>query len=155
MHAFLEHPDQWQRLVADRSLLPTAIDEMLRFVTPVMNFRRQTTGPVELRGQRIEENQKVVFFHISANRDEDIFDNPNTFDIGRSPNPHMAFGGGGPHFCLGTNLARMEIRVMFQHRLDRMPDMRLDGEPKRLQSAFINGVKHLPIAFSPGPTVGS
>ncbi len=154
MHAFFEHPEQWQRLVADRSLLPTATDEMLRFVTPVMNFRRQTTGPVEIRGQRIEEDQKVVFFHISANRDEDIFENPDKFDIGRSPNPHMAFGGGGPHFCLGTNLARMEIRVMFQHLLDRMPDLRLDGEPQRLQSAFINGVKHLPIAFSPGVPIG-
>jgi cholest-4-en-3-one 26-monooxygenase len=127
---------------------------MLRFVTPVMNFRRQTTGPVEIRGQRIEEDQKVVFFHISANRDEDVFENPDTFDIGRKPNNHMAFGGGGPHFCLGANLARMEIRVMFEHLLDRMPDMHLDGEAQRLQSAFINGVKHLPIAFSPGASVG-
>ena len=154
MHAFFQNPDQWQRLLADRSLLPSATDEMLRFVTPVMNFRRQTTGPVEIRGQRIDEDQKVVFFHISANRDEDVFENPDKFDIGRTPNPHMAFGGGGPHFCLGTNLARMEIRVMFQHLLDRMPDMRLDGEPRRLQSAFINGVKHLPIAFTPGAPVG-
>ena len=92
----------------------------------------------------------MVFFHISANRDEDIFENPDVFDIGRSPNPHMAFGGGGPHFCLGANLARMEIRVMFQHLLDRMPDIRLDGDVQRLQSAFINGVKHLPVAFTPG-----
>jgi len=154
MHAFFQHPDQWQRLVADRSLLPGAIEEMLRFVTPVMNFRRQTTGPVEIRGQRIEEDQKVVFFHISANRDEDVFENPDAFDITRSPNPHMAFGGGGPHFCLGANLARMEIRVMFQHLLDRVPDIHLDGEPQRLQSAFINGVKHLPVAFTPAATVG-
>jgi len=154
MHAFFENPDQWQRLVADRSLLSSATEEMLRYVTPVMNFRRQSTGPVEIRGQHIEEDQKVVFFHISANRDEDVFDDPDTFDIGRSPNPHMAFGGGGPHFCLGANLARMEIRVMFQHLLDRMPDLRLDGEPQRLRSAFINGVKHLPIAFSPGAPVG-
>jgi cholest-4-en-3-one 26-monooxygenase len=154
MHAFFDHPDQWQRLVADRSLIPSAIEEMLRFVTPVMNFRRQTTAPVEIRGQKIGADEKVVFFHVSANRDEDVFDSPDTFDIGRSPNPHMAFGGGGPHFCLGANLARMEIRVMFRHILDRMPDIRLDGEPQRLQSAFINGMKHLPVAFTPGAPVG-
>jgi cholest-4-en-3-one 26-monooxygenase len=154
MHAFFEHPDQWQRLVDDRSLLPNATEEMLRFVTPVMNFRRQTTKPVEIRGQQIGEDEKVVFFHISANRDEDVFPDPDRFDIGRSPNPHMAFGGGGPHFCLGANLARMEIRVMFQHVLDRMPDIRLDGDPQRLQSSFINGVKHLPVAFTPGAPVG-
>jgi len=155
MHAFFQHPDQWERLLADRSLIPSATEEMLRFVTPVMNFRRQTTVPVEIRGQKIGENQKVVFFHISANRDEDVFDDPDSFDITRSPNPHMAFGGGGPHFCLGANLARMEIRVMFQHVLDRLPDIRLDGEVQRLQSAFINGVKHIPVAFTPGPRVGS
>jgi len=154
MHTFFENPDQWQRLVDDRSLLPSATEEMLRFVTPVMNFRRQTTAPVEIRGQQIGEDEKVLFFHISANRDEDVFPDPDTFDIGRSPNPHMAFGGGGPHFCLGANLARMEIRVMFEHVLDRIPDIRLDGEARRLQSAFINGVKHLPVAFTPGARVG-
>ena len=153
MHAFFDHPDQWQKLVADHSLLPGAIEEMLRFVSPVMNFRRQTMAPLEIRGQQIDENQKVVFFHVSANRDEEIFENPNAFDITRNPNPHMAFGGGGPHFCLGANLARMEIRVMYQHLLDRVPDIHLDGEPKRLQSAFINGVKHLPVAFTPAKPV--
>jgi cholest-4-en-3-one 26-monooxygenase len=153
MATFFEYPDQWERLKADRSLLPTAIDEMLRFVTPVMNFRRQTTGPVEISGQKIGEDEKVVFFHISANRDEEIFENPGKFDVGRKPNPHMAFGGGGPHFCLGTNLAKMEIKVMFNHLLDRIPDLHLDGDVQRLQSAFINGVKHIPVAFSPGPRV--
>jgi cholest-4-en-3-one 26-monooxygenase len=154
MHAFFQNPGQWEQLVADRSLIRSATEEMLRFVTPVMNFRRQTTMPIEIRGQKIGENEKVVFFHISANRDEDIFENPDTFDITRNPNPHMAFGGGGPHFCLGANLARMEIRVMFEHVLERMPDIRLDGEVQRLQSAFINGVKHIPVAFTPGPRVG-
>jgi cholest-4-en-3-one 26-monooxygenase len=153
MHAFFQNPDQWEKLRADRSLLPSAIEEMLRFVSPVMNFRRQTTEAFELRGQPIEEDQKVVFFHASANRDEEVFDDPDTFDITRHPNPHMAFGGGGPHFCLGHNLARMEIRVMYEHLLDRLPDIHLDGEAERLQSAFINGVKHLPVAFTPGPTV--
>ena len=154
MHAFFQNPDQWSKLVADRSLLPSAIDEMLRFVSPVMNFRRQTTMPVEIRGQQIGADEKVVFFHISGNRDEDIFENSQKFDITRSPNPHMAFGGGGPHFCLGANLARMEIRVMYTHLLDRLPDIHQDGDVQRLQSAFINGVKHLPVAFSPGKPVG-
>jgi cholest-4-en-3-one 26-monooxygenase len=153
MQAFFDHPDQWRKLVDDPALMPSAVEEMLRFVTPVMNFRRQTTSPLEIRGQDIDENQKVVFFHVSANRDEDIFEDPQTFDITRTPNPHMAFGGGGPHFCLGANLARMEIRVMFKHLLDRMPDIRLDGQPQRLQSVFINGVKHLPVAFTPAQPV--
>ncbi|HMK62960.1 MAG TPA: cytochrome P450, partial [Acidimicrobiales bacterium] len=96
---------------------------------------------------------KVVFFHASANRDEEVFGDPDRFDVDRHPNPHMAFGGGGPHFCLGHNLARMEIKVMFEHLLDRVPDIHQDGDVQRLQSAFINGVKHLPVAFSPGPTV--
>jgi cholest-4-en-3-one 26-monooxygenase len=153
MHAFFLHPEQWEKLRADRSLLPNAVEEMLRFVTPVMDFRRQTTQPFELRGQPIEADQKVIFFHTSANRDEDVFENSQAFDITRHPNPHMAFGGGGPHFCLGANLARMEIRVMFQHLLDRIPDIHQDGDIQRLKSAFINGVKHLPVAFTPGPTV--
>jgi len=155
MATFFENPDQWQKLRDDRSLLPGAVEEMLRFVTPVMNFRRQTTAPLELGGQKIEENSKVVFFHISANRDELAFENPQTFDITRNPNPHMAFGAGGPHFCLGANLARMEIRVMFEHLLDRMPDMELAGDVQRLQSAFISGVKHIPISFPSGPRVAA
>jgi cholest-4-en-3-one 26-monooxygenase len=153
MYTFFQNPDQWTKLRDNRSLMPKAVEEMLRYVTPVMNFRRQTTEPTELRGQKIGADEKVVFFHISGNRDEDIFENPDVFDISRSPNPHMAFGGGGPHFCLGANLARMEIRVMFEHLLDRMPDMHQDGDLQRLQSSFINGTKHLPIAFSPGQPV--
>jgi len=155
MHAFFQNPEQWQRLLDDRSLLPSAVDEMLRFVTPVMNFRRTAMVDAELSGTTIAAGDKVVFFHASANRDEDVFNNPNTFDVGRDPNPHIAFGGGGPHFCLGTNLARMEIRVMFEHLLDRLPDIRQDGEVLRLQSQFINGVKHIPVAFTPSVRVGS
>ena len=147
MAAFFDNPDQWELLRNDRSLLPSAVEEMLRYVTPVMNFRRQTTGAFELGGQMIEEDTKMVFFHISANRDESVFESPQTFDITRNPNPHMAFGAGGPHFCLGANLARMEIRVMFEHLLDRMPDMQLDGQVQRLQSQFISGVKHIPVTF--------
>ena len=155
MHTFFQFPDQWQRLLDDRSLLPSAVDEMLRYVSPVMNFRRTATADTELSGRPIASGDKVVFFHTSANRDEEVFDDPNAFDIGRNPNPHISFGGGGPHFCLGANLARMEINVMFEHLLDRLPDIHQDGEEQHLQSQFINGVKHLPVAFAPGPRVGS
>jgi cholest-4-en-3-one 26-monooxygenase len=155
MAAFFDNPDQWDLLRNDRSLLPGATEEMLRYVTPVMNFRRQATSEFELGGQTIKADDKVVFFHVSANRDEKIFDDPNRFDITRDPNPHMAFGAGGPHFCLGANLARMEIRVMFEHLLDRIPDIRLDGEVQRLQSQFINGVKHIPVAFTPSAALAT
>ncbi len=155
MVAFSQFPDQWERLRNDRSLLPSAVEEMLRFVTPVMNFRRQTTEDVEIGGQLIKEGEKVVFFHTSANRDETVFEDPDRFDVARKPNPHMAFGGGGPHFCLGANLARMEIVVMFEHLLDRLPDVHVNGEVERLQSNFINGVKHLPVAFSPTQAIGA
>jgi cholest-4-en-3-one 26-monooxygenase len=155
MVAFSQFPDQWERLRNDRSLLPSAVEEMLRFVTPVMNFRRQATEDVEIGGKTIKQDDKVVFFHSSANRDETVFEDPDRFDIGRKPNPHMAFGGGGPHFCLGANLARMEIIVMFEHLLDRLPDIHVDGKVERLQSNFINGVKHLPVSFSTTEPIGS
>jgi cholest-4-en-3-one 26-monooxygenase len=155
MVAFFDNPDQWELLSRDRSLLPSAVEEMLRYVSPVMNFRRQTTAPFELGGQKIGADEKVVFFHVSGNRDETVFENPHAFDITRDPNPHIAFGGGGPHFCLGANLARMEIRVMFEHLLDRMPDIRLNGEVERLQSQFISGVKHIPVAFTPSARVSA
>jgi cholest-4-en-3-one 26-monooxygenase len=154
MTAFFDHPDQWELLRRDRSLLPTAVEEMLRYVTPVMHFRRTATEDMELRGEQIKEGDKIVFWHASANRDEEAFDNPDTFDITRSPNNHIAFGGGGPHFCLGANLARMEIVVMFDRLLERMPDLRLDGEVQRLQSNFINGTKHIPVAFAPTAPIG-
>jgi cholest-4-en-3-one 26-monooxygenase len=154
MTAFFDHPDQWELLRRDRSLLSGAVEEMLRYVTPVMHFRRTATMDLELGGQKMQEGDKVVFWHISANRDEDVFTDPDTFDITRTPNNHMAFGGGGPHFCLGANLARMEIMVMFDRLLDRIPDIRLDGEVQRLQSNFINGTKHIPVAFAPSAPVG-
>jgi cholest-4-en-3-one 26-monooxygenase len=154
MHAFFEHPDQWQRLRNDPSLLPAAVEEMLRFVTPVMNFRRTAMCDAVLSETKIREGDKVVFYHSSGNRDEEFFEHPDVFDIGRNPNPHIAFGGGGPHFCLGANLARMEISVMFQHLLERIPDLHQAGEVQRLQSRFINGVKHLPVAFTPSSPLG-
>ena len=153
MQAFFDHPDQWKRLLDDRSLLDPAVEEMLRYVSPVMNFRRQAVTDFELGGQQIKAGDKVVFFHAAANRDETVFEDPDRFDIGRDPNPHIAFGGGGPHFCLGANLARLEIKVMFEHLLDRMPDISPAGPPERLQSNFINGIKHLPVSFTPGKRV--
>jgi cholest-4-en-3-one 26-monooxygenase len=155
MQAFFAYPDQWQRLSGDRILLPAAVEEMLRFVTPVMNFRRQATTDTVVGEQQIRADDKVVFFHVSANRDETVFASPQSFDIARDPNPHIAFGGGGPHFCLGANLARVEIRVMFDHLLDRIPDLAQAGPADRLRSNFINGIKHLPVEFTPGPRVSS
>lgn len=155
MVAFFDNPDQWELLLNDRSLLPSAIEEMLRYVSPVMHFRRQAATDSILGGQAIAEGDKVVFWHISANRDEAVFADPDRFDITRNPNNHMAFGGGGPHFCLGANLARMEIRVMFERLLDRMPDIHLNGKVERLRSNFISGVKHIPVAFSPSAPVGA
>lgn len=149
MLALIENPAQRARLMADRSLLPTAVEEMLRWVTPVIHFRRTATKDVELRGQQIKENDKVVLFYSSANRDEEVFTDGMSFDVGRDPNPHIAFGI-GQHSCLGLNLARLEIQVMFEELLARMPDIELAGPVRRLRSNFINGVKSFPVTFTPG-----
>ena len=146
--ALHENPDQLAKLRADHELMGSAIDEMLRWGTPVMNFRRTATHDTELGGQQIKEGDKVVFWHISANRDETVFDDPFTFDITRSPNEHMAFGSGGPHYCLGANLAKMEIRVMFEELLNRFPEFEITGDCPRLRSSFINGIKHIPLRVS-------
>jgi cholest-4-en-3-one 26-monooxygenase len=141
----LEYPDQLARLRANPELMGTTIEEMLRWASPVMQFRRTATVDHELQGQSIKEGDKLVFWHISANRDETAFEDPFVFDVGRTPNDHVAFGGGGPHFCLGANLARMEIRVMFEELLARFPEMEITGEVSRLRSNFINGIKHIPL----------
>lgn len=148
MLALIEHPAERARLMADRSLLPSAIEEMLRWVAPVNVFRRTATRDAVVRGQPIRAGEQVVLFYASANRDEDVFRNPEVFDITRAPNDHLAFGI-GPHFCLGANLARLEIRVMFEELLRRLPDVELAGEPERLRSYFINGIKRMPIRFTP------
>jgi len=148
MVQLLEHPDQLAKVQADRAVLPGTVDEMLRYASPVMHFRRTATKDVTIRDTKIAEGDKVVIWYISANRDENVFDDPMTFNVERSPNEHVAFGGGGPHFCLGANLARMEIRVIFEELLDRWRDLELTGEPARLRSNFINGVKHIPLSFT-------
>jgi cholest-4-en-3-one 26-monooxygenase len=145
VHAFIDHPDQWQRLRADPSLLDGAVEEGLRWATPVMQFRRTATRDLVIRGQHIAEGDAVVMYYISANRDEEVFADPFRFDISRSPNPHVAFGGGGPHFCLGAQLARLEMRIMFEEMLHRVERIEQTGEVSRLRSNFINGLKHLPV----------
>jgi cholest-4-en-3-one 26-monooxygenase len=146
--ALLEHPEQRARLVADPSLLSTAVEEMLRWVTPVMYFRRTATRDTELRATPIGENQKVCVYYNSANRDEDVFPDGDRFDVGRTPNEHVAFGV-GQHFCLGNSLARLEIKAMFEELLRRLPDMELAGPVRRLRSNFINGYKQIPVRFTP------
>jgi len=148
MLALMENPDQRQKLLDRPELLPSAVEEMLRWGTPVMHFRRTATRDVEVRDQLIRDDDKVTIWYISANRDEDMFPDPFRFDIERSPNEHIAFGGGGPHFCLGANLARLEIRVMFEEVLRRLPDIELNGEVTRLRSNFINGIKHIPVTYA-------
>jgi cholest-4-en-3-one 26-monooxygenase len=147
MLALFEHPDQWQRLVDDPSLIPTAAEEIVRWVTPVNMFRRTAMADTELHGQQVAAGDKVVVFYPAANRDEDVFADPGQFDVGRDPNPHVGFGGGGPHFCLGRHLAALELRVLLQALTERMPGIRLDGEVSRLRSNFINGIKHMPVRF--------
>jgi cholest-4-en-3-one 26-monooxygenase len=145
MLAFFEHPEQWERLRADRGLLGRAADEIVRWVSPVMEFRRTAMADTEIRGRPVAAGDKVVVFYPSANRDEEVFDRPQDFDIGRDPNPHIGFGGGGPHFCLGAHLARMELRALFDTLADRVPGIALAGRPRRLRSNFINGIKGMPV----------
>jgi cytochrome P450 len=151
MLALIEHPAERQKLLDDPSLIPSAVEEMLRWVSAVSQFRRTATRDTEIRGQKIREGDKVVVYYQSANRDEAVFKDPDTFDVTRSPNNHLAFGI-GEHFCLGANLARLEIRVMFEELLRRMPDIELAGPVRRLRSNFINGVKEMPVRFTPSRT---
>jgi cholest-4-en-3-one 26-monooxygenase len=149
--ALLDHPDQAERLRQDPSLWDTAVEEMLRWGTSITNFRRTATRETELRGRPIAEGDKVVLYYTSANRDEEVFEDPHRFDVGRTPNDHVTFGGGGVHFCLGANLARAEIRAIMRQLVERLPDLRLAGEARRLRSDFVNGIKTMPVSFTPVP----
>jgi len=150
MVALMAHPAAQRRLRADRGLLPLAVDEMLRWWTPVMHFRRTATVDTELAGVKIRAGDKVVVWFSSANRDPAVFADPDTFDPARSPNEHLAFGH-GPHFCLGAHLARVQMRAMFSAVLDLLGEVEPAGEPVRLRSNFQNGIKSLPIRWSPLP----
>jgi cytochrome P450 len=149
MLALLDNRDQLELLRTNPSLLPSAVEEMLRYVPPVLMFRRTTTRDTELSGVPIAAGQKVVMFYAAANRDPSVFADPDRFDITRDPNPHVAFGGGGAHFCLGANLARVEIRAMFEQVLWRLPDLELAGEVEPLNSNFIWGPHRMPVRYSP------
>ncbi|HJP76396.1 MAG TPA: cytochrome P450 [Pseudonocardiaceae bacterium] len=144
--ALAEHPGQQRLLRARPELLPGAVEEMLRWHPPVLSFRRTATRDTELGGQRIRRGDKVVVYHISAHYDERQFADPMRFDIGREPNDHLAFGQ-GPHQCLGAYFARLQLRIFFHELCETLPPVRLDGEPTRLTSNFINGLTHLPLAW--------
>jgi cytochrome P450 len=151
MKALADHPDQRRRWMSDfDTLAPTAVEEIVRWATPVIHFRRTATADTTLGGQPIRAGEKIVMWYTSANRDEAVFDAPERFDVTRTPNDHLGFGGPGPHFCLGAQLARREITVMFRELFRRLPDLEVTGEPAYLSSNFIDGIKHLPCAFTPG-----
>jgi len=147
--ALMEHPDQAQRLRDEPELWDSGVEEMLRWGTSIHNFRRTATRDTEIRGVPIAEGEKVVMYYSSANRDEEVFENPHTFDVTRSPNDHVTFGGGGVHFCLGASLARAEIRETMRQIVERMPDLELAEAPNRLHSDFVNGIKTMPVTFTP------
>jgi cholest-4-en-3-one 26-monooxygenase len=152
--ALVAHPEQFALLRSDRGLVPSAVEETLRFSPPVHAFRRQTLRDTEIRGVPIPADTKVIVWYPSANRDEDVFDDPSRFDVRRQPNDHLSFGI-GEHYCLGANLARLELRAIFAGIAARLHDVEHTAPPRRLRSTFINGVKEMPISFRPGPRVGS
>ncbi len=152
MEQLIRNPDERRKLVDDPGLIPSGVEEMLRWVTPIQNMARTLTRDVELRGQKLRSGDKLLLLYPSANRDEQVFRDPFRFDVQRSPNDHVAFGGYGGHSCLGSSLARLELRVMFEELLRRIPDMQLvdDARPPLRPSNFIVGIESMPVAFPPG-----
>jgi cholest-4-en-3-one 26-monooxygenase len=145
MNAFFENPDQWELFKRERP--DTAVDEIVRWATPVHCFQRTALTDVELGDVTIREGQRVGLFYSSANYDESVFDAPFEFDVLRNPNPHLSFGGNGAHYCIGANLARMEIKLIFNELADQIPDIAKLAEPQRLRSGWINGIKELQVAY--------
>lgn len=148
MRALIDHPGQAERLRADPGLMPTAVEEFLRWASPVYHFRRTATRDTEIGGTAIGAGDKVVLWFASGNRDEAVFDDPYRFDVTRAPNDHITFGKGSPHFCLGNALARLEMRIMFEELLPRLADIRLAGDVRRVRSNFVNGVKEMPVTVA-------
>ena len=153
--ALLDHPAEHARLREDPALMPTAIEELLRYTSPVTVFVRTATRDTELCGRTMRTGDRVAMFYPSANRDESRFADPDRLDIGRAPNPHLAFGGGGTHFCLGANLARVEAAAIFPEVLSRMEDLELAGPVERVRSNLMNGVHSMPVRFKPSRLVGA
>ncbi len=151
MEALLRHPDQLAELQADLSLLPGALEEMLRWVSPIRNMNRTATCDIEVDGQTIREGDRILLLYPSANRDESVFPDPYRFDIHRSPNDHVAFGAYGRHHCLGAPLARLELRILFEELLTRIPDMQLadDAPLPRRRGNFVLGLNSVPVTFTP------
>jgi cytochrome P450 family 142 subfamily A polypeptide 1 len=152
MLALLEHPDQQEILVDDPSKIEVGVEELLRYVSPILNMARTVTGDVEVAGQQLHDGDQVILLYPSANRDEEVFADPQRLDVQRQPNPHIAFGF-GPHFCLGASLARLELKAMFTRLLDRLPDIRLaDDSPLPYRNSnFITGPEAMPVVFTPQP----
>jgi cholest-4-en-3-one 26-monooxygenase len=146
MNAFFENPEQWELWKKERP--STMVDEVIRWATPVTVFQRTALNDLEIGGQQIKKGDRVGLYYASGNHDEDVFTNPDKFDITRDPNPHLAFGGHGAHYCIGANLARLEVEVMFNVIADRMPNITKAGEPRRLRHAWINGIKELPVTYA-------
>jgi cytochrome P450 len=150
MKALTDFPAQRRILMDDfETVIPLATEEIVRWASPVIHFRRTAARDTELSGVPIRAGDKVTMWYNSANRDEVVFESPQSFDVRRTPNEHFGFGAGGPHFCLGANLARREIQVMFRELLHRLPDIRISGEPEMLLSGFIHGIKRMPCEFTP------
>ncbi|MDE2744857.1 MAG: cytochrome P450 [Chloroflexota bacterium] len=148
MQALIEHPDQFELLRGQPDLLNSAVEEMLRWTSPVVHFARTVTADTEIRGVPIKAGETLAMWYPSANRDEDVFEHPDVFDIGRTPNDHLAFGGFGEHFCLGANLARLEMRSVFRHLIQKLDNFQLSGEVERLSSGLIGGIKRLPVSYA-------
>lgn len=145
MKAFFDHPDQWELWEKERP--STMVDEVIRWATPVSVFQRTALRDVEIGGQAIKKGERVGMYYASGNHDAEVFEDPETFNILRDPNPHLAFGGHGAHYCIGANLARMEVEIMFNAIADRMPNIEQTGVPRRLRHAWINGIKELPVKY--------
>jgi cholest-4-en-3-one 26-monooxygenase len=154
VRALSEHPDQIALLRERPDLMPGAVEEMLRWATAGQHFRRTATADTEIAGREIRAGDKVVLWYVSANRDEDVFVDPYAFSVIRDPNDQLSFGGRGPHLCLGAALARIELRVMLEEVLDRMPDISLAGQPELTASNFMRGIERMPVRFAPGPRKG-
>jgi cholest-4-en-3-one 26-monooxygenase len=146
MNAFLDHPDQWELWKRERP--ESMVDEVIRWATPVSSFQRTALNDVEVGGVSVKKGQRVGLFYASANFDDDVFDDPYTFDITREPNPHVAFGGHGAHYCIGANLARQEVKLMFHALADLAPNIEKVADPRRLRSGWINGIKDLQVTYA-------